>query len=47
VVHAVGTIQLVGEFLNLLGAVFSLGEIQRKSAVSAADFRSLIKLINL
>lgn len=46
-VHAVGTIQLVGEFLNLLGAVFSLGEIQRKSAVSAADFRSLIKLINL
>ena len=47
VVDAVGTVQLVGEFLNFLGAVFSLGEIQRESEVSAADFGSLIKVIHL
>lgn len=46
VVYAVGTIQLVGEFLNFLRAVFSLDKIQRKSVVSASEF-SLIILINL
>ena len=46
VVHAVGTIQLVGEFLDFLGAVLSLGQVQREPEVSAADFGSLIKVIN-
>ena len=46
-VHAVGTIQLVGEFLDFLGAVLSLGQVQREPEVSAADFGSLIKQINL